>query len=132
MWNKSESGGAWRVPKPVENHDNLLFYNDFSGGQTVLERSPALRDKLWTVLPVRFCPRVIPSLPPACAQFTPAAPRGSSWSDDSLAELADQLVPVLAQLAVGLHQRADLAARMQHRGVVAAGKRVADLRQAVL
>ena len=49
-----------------------------------------------------------------------------------LAELSNQLFPVLAKLAVSLHQRADLPAGMQHSGVVAAGKGIPDFRQAML
>src|SRR3546814_14003960 len=58
------------------------------------------------------------------------ADRSSRWLR-SFAELADQLFPVLVQLAVCAEQAADLAACMQHRGVVAPREGVADLGQAV-
>lgn len=47
----------------------------------------------------------------------------------SFAQFANQLVPVFAQFAVGVHQVADLLAGVQHGGVVAAGKGIADFWQ---
>src|SRR3546814_1115618 len=76
-------------------------------------------------------PGIIPGLSTACPR--PAhcvADRSSRWLR-SFAELADQLFPVLVQLAVCAEQAADLAACMQHRGVVAPREGVADLGQAV-
>src|SRR5690606_28069075 len=68
-----------------------------------------------------------------CPQLVPRPSTGfAAGGQASFAELADELVPVLAELAVGLRQGADLPAGMQDRGVVPTREGVADFRQAVL
>ena len=120
-------------PFSADNHTNVLFPKTFLSlkvyGLVPLERW----ENLWIV----FASTLQPHLSTDSPAFGPNSSTlfskpGEKGAEHSLAELANQLFPVLAQLAVGLHQRADLPAGVQHGGVVAAGKGVADLRQAVL
>src|SRR6476659_11410104 len=105
-----------------ENSLNLLNYLVFINLPTLLETLPRVVVNLWTNRPSSRPPRIVHSLPPA----------PTDAMHTLLAQLADELVPIFPQLAVRLHQGADLPAGVQDGGVVAAGKGVADLRQRML
>src|SRR5690606_30519381 len=117
-WINQETGGAWWREKPRITYLTICFNLVF------LNFTPSLKPsgKLGTACGWIGRAGTMHRLSTAC----PALP------GNSLAELPDQLFPVLVQLADFLHQVADLPAGVQDGGVVAALEGHADLRQAVL
>src|SRR5690606_7632981 len=98
--------------KSVRNSINPLNLLHFPTRQPVGEPGLPRADKLWMDFRAWNCAPVVHTPQAGCAQ-APAR---------SLAQLADQLLPVLADLAVGVHQVPDLPAGVQHGRVVTPGE----------
>ncbi len=105
--------GAKTLDNPIKPLNSLAF----STCRTLLGSPLRLVVNLWTILPAPAAAKIVHSLYPGCTAAVHTL----------LAQLANELLPVLPKLAVGLHEGADLAAGVKHRGVVAAREGIADL-----
>src|SRR5690606_22749007 len=105
--------------KTPDNTCNTMFLFNFLAPLSLWVRLRTARDKLWTKSGTGFHPQLVHNP-------SPVSP-GTSF-----AQLAQQLVPVLTQLAVGFPQFADHLAGVHDGGVIAPPERIADFRQAVL